>query len=173
MKRFFTPLSATFLLIATSLSGCASIVAGTDKNITVQTDPEGAKCRLYQGGKLRNNFVTPQEINLSRSKEKIAINCVKTGYEIAGLEQKSHLNGPVWIDFAWFFAGIVPGAAAFGVDLLDGAAWTYHTPLQMTLSQLEDGQKQKSLPDFYQASFTNNTFSAPNVSLEKSTAKGK
>lgn len=106
--------------------------------------------------------MTPQEINIGRSKGKIAINCVKTGYDVAGLEEKSHLNGPVWIDFAWFLAGIIPGAVAFTVDAVDGAAWTYHTPLQMALSQ-RTGRHQQNLPDFYQASFTKNTFAPPNV----------
>ncbi len=83
MKRAASK-SATAIAISVSmltLSACASIFAGTSRNITVNTEPPAARCNLTRmGASVGVASETPQTVNVSKSKHDIDVSCQKPGY---------------------------------------------------------------------------------------------
>lgn len=102
MKSLGRLASATALVAAALLSGCASIISGSHDDIMVKTDPEGADCTVYQGAEVLGHVnPTPGGIVVPRSYNDIFVRCVKEDYEGEAMNT-SGLNG-------WVFGNIIFG----------------------------------------------------------------
>lgn len=73
-------------LLAAALlaSGCASITKGTDQDIAINTNPQGARCELMrETTALAVIDPTPGVVNIDKSSKDIRITCEKEGFKTA------------------------------------------------------------------------------------------
>ena len=136
---------AAAVVVLISAPGCATIAHGTRQEVSVTSEPSGA--RVFVAG--QEIGVTPTQTRLSRKGGKIVIRFEKDGFapqEVA-LERKASrwLIGDVAFagaQFAnqgldtqaqmWTAAGTVLGVTV-GIDLLTGAAYTFPSEIRATL----------------------------------------
>ena len=65
-------------------SGCAAIFDGTSQEITVNTNPSGAKCDFWREGvRIGSVPETPGLLNVKKRKYDITIKCNKAGFQEA------------------------------------------------------------------------------------------
>jgi uncharacterized protein YceK len=120
---------AITVLIAT-LTGCASIVNGTNQPVSVNTGTVyGATCALENSkGKWYVNS-TPGSVVVNRSYSNLTINCAKKGYRPSLKQVASKTKAMAFGNLV--FGGVV-GA---GVDIADGAAYDYPTDINVPLQR--------------------------------------
>ncbi len=107
------------------LSGCASILTGTSQKINLSTPPaDGAHCTLTNN-KGQWNVQTPGQVKVHKSFNDISIVCKKKGYKTARTKVASNTKAAV------FGNAILGGGVGAGVDMADGAAYSY--PQNITL----------------------------------------
>lgn len=111
------------------LGGCASIVEGTDQQVTVNTAPQGAKCALSRQGEVVGVAnPTPQTLTLSKSKNDVTVVCQKAGFDettaILDSEFESMTLGNL------LFGGVV----GVGVDAATGALNEYDSSITVPLT---------------------------------------
>ncbi len=102
------------------LSGCASIVSGTNQSLSIKTPPvTGANCKLQNDKGIWFINKTPGSVVVHRSYRDLLISCSKPGYAKASERVKS-LTRPI-------VAGniVFGGFLGAGVDAADGAAYNY------------------------------------------------
>ena len=136
MKSFTTSL---FLLCACLLSGCASIINGPRQDLTVYSNPTGAK--LYIDGIAFGE--TPQNISLRRKghakgdlskKKAYTVTIELPGYQPYEMEVKRKLN-------AWFFGNIgLGGLIGVVVDATNGSMYKLDNK-QLVAELQRDGQQ--------------------------------
>ncbi len=114
--------AVTSLLL--SVVGCASIVDGGPRQVSIRTRPADAKATVYdKKGKAVACQQTPAVFMLNRggpySKARYRVVLEKPGYKPAEVEVKAVLNG-------WYFGNLVFGGLTglVIVDPLTGAMWT-------------------------------------------------
>ena len=117
---------------ATSLTGCASIVSGTNQLMSVETlsptgKVDGASCKL-QNDKGVYYVVTPGTVNVHRAYGDLSVTCEKTGVPTGVATIKSTTKGMMAGNI--LFGGFI-GA---GVDAASGAAYDYPVLLQIMMS---------------------------------------
>src|SRR3990167_7322227 len=119
MKKLLMMVSGLALI---ELTGCASIVNGTNQSVSVNTRPvTGATCSLENDkGKWFVNQ-TPGSVTVHRSYKDLTINCEKRGYPKASKNIVSKTKGMAFGNVV--FGGVI-GA---GVDMADGSAYDYPT----------------------------------------------
>lgn len=111
------------------LTGCASIVNGTNQSVSVNTTPAGgASCSLENDkGKWYVNQ-TPGSVTVHRSFQDLVINCKKTRY--VGVKKVS--SGTKAMAFGNVLFGGVIGA---GVDMADGSAYDYPVDISVPMTK--------------------------------------
>lgn len=121
-------LALVTLALATFLSGCATIVKGTDQTVTVTTTPSGAMCELERDGQtVAVVNPTPGSANIDKSKHDISVVCSKEGYQGGGKPLSSSFQGMTLGNIV--FGGII-GVA---VDAGSGAMHKYEPSVHVTL----------------------------------------
>lgn len=117
------------VVATTVLSGCASIVNGTSQPISVTTPPvSGATCSLKNSKGEWYVNATPGSAVVHRAYGPLTVNCKKSGYNTAIMTVKSSTKGMAFGNVV--FGGIIGG----GVDMADGAAYDYPTPIVVPMS---------------------------------------
>jgi hypothetical protein len=117
-------LSTSLIALAVlQLTGCASIVSGTNQPLTVETRADtgavsGANCKL-SNNKGTWYLTSPGSTTVNRSFEDLSISCEKPDYKTGLLTVKSSTKG---MAFGNILLGGVIGA---GVDVATGAAYDY------------------------------------------------
>ncbi len=103
------------------LSGCASIVTGTNQSVSVETPGcPGATCKLSNDKGIWYVSSTPGSVTVHRAYSDLAVVCSKEGYNADGLgSEKSSTKG---MAFGNILIGGVIGA---GIDVGTGAAYDY------------------------------------------------
>ncbi len=124
-------LSATAVLAASSLTGCASIVNGTTQVVSVETRDAagpvtGASCKL-ENDKGVFYVTTPGTVSVRRAYADMKIKCEKAGVPDGLASIKSTTKGMVAGNI--IFGGVI-GA---GVDVASGAAYDYPTLMQVMM----------------------------------------
>ena len=110
------------------LSGCASIIEGTNQQITVNTNPAGADCGLYRKGiKIGTITQAPGSTLVDKTKNNIWIVCVKQGYQAATYLNKSGIAGGT---FGNIIAG---GGIGWAIDSASGADNKYDSPVNLSM----------------------------------------
>ena len=116
------------LALISSLSACATIVSGSSQRVAVDTSPEGADCRVSQGGMPIGEIQqTPGAIMVQRGNGVVQMSCTKPGYRTAQQADGSGVNG-------WVFGNLVIGGlVGVVIDLATGAAYHYGPNMMLAL----------------------------------------
>jgi hypothetical protein len=114
----------------TMLSGCASIVNGTNQIVSVQTvqggdQLAGAACKL-ENSKGTWFVKTPGSVAIHRAYGDLSVKCEKEGVAPGFATVKSHTKGMAFGNI------LFGGAIGVGIDVSSGAAYDY--PNMITLS---------------------------------------
>lgn len=113
-----------------TLTGCASIVSGTNQPVSVHTGPvSGATCRLENNKGTWYVSNTPGSVTVNRSFHALKINCEKKGYKHTFKSVQSHTKAMAFGNV--LFGGVI-GA---GVDIADGAAYDYPTNIYVPMQR--------------------------------------
>ena len=126
----FKKTTALFLVVMIIFSGCGTLVHGTSQNISIQSEPEGAKARLSNGYEV----VTPDTLTVKRSDDQV-ITFEKEGYKKKQVMLDRHFNAGATIlgNILWLLVGAA-------IDLIAGGAWTLKPEaIHVTLEKAEAG----------------------------------
>lgn len=110
-----------YILISV-LTGCATIVDGSDQNVTIDSNPQGAKVYIgkMEDGKIVGKAsagVTPTTVNISRRNGAVIIE--KDGYKSETINLKRKMNGWVLGDI------LLTSPLSTSIDTSTGAANEY------------------------------------------------
>lgn len=124
--------SLVVLSLAFGLTGCASIVSGTNQVVSVQTtapnkDANGATCKL-ENDKGVYFVTTPGTVTVHRAFGDMTVKCEKAGFAPGLATFKSTTKAMMAGNL--IFGGVI-GA---GVDAASGAAYDYPALLQIPMS---------------------------------------
>ncbi len=115
-----------------TMVGCASIVEGTDQNVTIITEPTGAKCELQRdGGVIATANPTPTSVLVDKSKDDISVICTKEGHFDGATVVESAFQGMTFGNI--IFGGII----GVGVDAASGAMSEYPATVTVVLPPKE------------------------------------
>lgn len=113
-----------------ALTGCASIVSGTNQPITVESVPYGGACTINRNGNTIANLpTTPMTVTVERSAFPMAVRCTRDGFEPGSVAVESELNG--WIFGNIFFGGPI----GVIVDSVTGAGRKYAETVRVYLNE--------------------------------------
>lgn len=103
-----------------TLTGCASIVNGTNQPVSVNTgNVSGATCSLQNNKGRWYVSSTPGTAVVNRSFNDLVVNCQKPGFRNATTQVASKTKAMA------FGNAIFGGVVGAGVDIVDGAAYDY------------------------------------------------
>lgn len=130
-KRLRSILPCAVLAISASLTGCASIVSGTNQIVSVETlqatgKVDGASCKL-ENDKGVYYVTTPGTVTVRRAYGDMSVRCEKPGMEAGIATIKSSTKGMAFGNVV--FGGVI-GA---GVDMASGAAYDYPNLFQIMM----------------------------------------
>ncbi len=125
-------IASTFLALFAIVTqfGCATLINGSYQKVRVNTDPEGAKCTVWE-----RSFITPAKISLWRGTNHPIV-CRLAGFEPASAMISGRLSGWALVDAP----GILPLLLAFET----GAAFRL-MPEELTL-YLHSDQDSPAVP---------------------------
>lgn len=107
---------AAAALALLAVAACASVADGVSQNITVTTDPDGAKCDLVREGKSIGIVnPTPGTINVDKDADDITITCERDAYLATDTTITSKFTG------ATFGNIILGGGIGILIDAASGA----------------------------------------------------
>jgi hypothetical protein len=72
---------AAIAAIAWLAGGCATVTTGTTQPINIDSDPQGAECRLMREGQTLATVTTPQQPTIKRHAATLHVTCRKDGFE--------------------------------------------------------------------------------------------
>ncbi len=114
-------------IIGFALSGCATVIEGTDQTLEVTTAPVvGAECNLT-GPSGSYRITTPDSVTIPRTQRDLYLECDKEGYEHNWATVQSHFNG------AMVGNVLVGGLIGVGIDAATGAGYTFPTVLPLPM----------------------------------------
>ncbi|MCS6893277.1 MAG: hypothetical protein NZO16_01710 [Deltaproteobacteria bacterium] len=123
MKSFWDNFLLSYVILclligvtALTMFGCATIISGKSQTITINSNPQGARCEVMRGGRIIAVVdKTPGAIYIEKTKEDLNILCKKEGYEDSqGFAESG-------TDTALFGNLIIGGLVGAGVDWASGA----------------------------------------------------
>ena len=116
--------------LAFVLSGCATVINGTNQDFALDSDPQGAQVTLTNG----YSCVTPCQVELKR-KNDIRADFKKDGYEPAYVLVQSRTGGAMAGNI--LLGGVIGGV----VDASNGATnYLFPEPLAVRLARLGSGE---------------------------------
>lgn len=121
--------------LAALFAGCASVVSGTQQSVSVDavsasgSQIVGANCKL-QNGDGTWFITTPGSTVVDRAYSDLVVTCEKSGAASASATARSSTKAIV---FGNILLGGVLGA---GLDVINGAAYEYPTPITVKFSEL-------------------------------------
>src|SRR5205823_4893037 len=119
---------ACTLALTLLAGGCSSLIEGTTRQITINTNPPAADCTLKRQEEIIGRVdPTSGSVVVKKTKRDIVITCNKPGYQEA-----TYLNhsGAAGASFGNIVAG---GGLGWAIDSASGADNKYDSPVNMTL----------------------------------------
>jgi len=125
------------------LSGCASIVDGTNQSLSVKTvssagDVSGAQCQLMNS-KGSWFVTTPGSVTVHRAYGALKLSCKKDGYQPAVQTAQSTTKSMA------FGNALFGGVVGVGVDMSTGAAYDYPELITVQMKPVALSSAQPSL----------------------------
>jgi hypothetical protein len=119
------------------MAGCATIIKGTNQDISIQSNPSNAKVTIKTiGGVEVWSGVTPASVKLPKKKEYI-VTLQMTGYKDATVQINQSFE-------AWTLGNLICGGViGIVVDAVDGAMWKLEPDqimVTMVTASLENGE---------------------------------
>ncbi len=110
----------TAILAALTLTGCATVIEGTDQTLTIKSFPEDALCVAARRNEpnLATTTKSGQTITIGKSRRPLAVACEAPGYVTGTVVVESTVSD-------WGAAGIALTATGGIVDWSTGALRTY------------------------------------------------
>lgn len=125
MRKIFTAALLTGFCL---LTGCASIVNGTNQPVSVKTlNTQGATCTLRNDKGVWYIPQTPGTVVVHRSFKDLLVQCEKRGFANTQEAVPSKTKAMAFGNLV--FGGIIGG----GVDVADGAAYDYPTNILLPM----------------------------------------
>ena len=117
------------LSLAGMLPGCATIVGGSNQNLTVSTNPAGAQCTVSRAGTVLGMVnPTPGSVRIDKSKNDLSVTCQKDGFQAATISQTASFGG------ATFGNLLLGGGVGFIVDAASGANYSYPAEVKLDMA---------------------------------------
>lgn len=108
--------------------GCASIFEGTSQQISVRTEPAGARCTFWRNGGLVADIPsTPGTVIVEKTKVDLFVVCDKPGYASATYVNRSGLAMAT-------YANVLTLGLAWAVDSSRGADNKYEGDIELSLA---------------------------------------
>jgi hypothetical protein len=108
---------------------CATIVDGSNQNLTVSTDPAGAQCAVDRAGtRLGMINPTPGSLRIDKSKNDLTVTCEKDGFRPAAVSQTASFGGTTFGNL------LLGGGIGLIVDAASGANYSYPSELRLTMA---------------------------------------
>lgn len=125
IRRFLAPFAAMV-----AVSGCASIVEGTNQTIMVNMAPDTAQCvATRQGSQIGVVSGSARQLPVSKSRHDLWLRCTASGYETSDIKVESSASG-------WGVAGGI--AFDLGItDYMTGALNKYPETVTVALVKKE------------------------------------
>lgn len=102
------------------LSGCASIVSGSTQKVQISTNPPTQSSCAVANKMGSWSIVSPNQIDLSRSKSDLTVNCTDNATGYSGTSAIESELEP------WLLGNIIIGGIVGApIDFATGAAWLY------------------------------------------------
>ncbi|HEU5047178.1 MAG TPA: PEGA domain-containing protein [Rickettsiales bacterium] len=118
------------LLLITA--ACSTIIEGKSQQLTINTNPAGAKCTLNRKDTVIGSVdSTPGSVNIEKTKNDIKVICNKEGYQETTYLNHSGIAGATFGNIA------LGGLIGWGVDSATGADNKYDSPMNITLAPEE------------------------------------
>lgn len=156
MNRIFRRAFAGAALTASAfvVSGCATVIKGTDESISVITDPAGATCTLLRDGKTVGVVnPTPGSVEVDRDKDDVSVNCILDDYE--------ETTEIVSSEFSGYTVGnvILGGFVGVAVDAASGANSEYPDEVKIVMlpKEFKNTQQRDEIYDKLKARITERT----------------
>jgi hypothetical protein len=112
------------------LTGCASMIDGSTQEIAVYTQPQGAKCEVYNSNRLVGMIeATPGNVIVPRGQVPLRFVCDKKGYKTT-----KYLNTPQF-NQKTYLSWVAGGMFANNIDNKTGASSVYETPIVIELTK--------------------------------------
>jgi hypothetical protein len=128
MSCLKTIAGSALLSTACLLTGCASIVNGTNQSVSVNTqNAHGAECSLSNAKGKWYISNTPGSVTVHRSYDALVVECRKNGYHTAVTNVQSTTKAMAFGNI--LFGGVI-GAS---VDMADGSAYDYPTSIDVMM----------------------------------------
>lgn len=119
-------------MLASLMSGCASITTGKEQKLTFDTDPAGADCTLTQSGVDIDKFKTPRMLSVRRANSPLIVACSKAGYHQTRAMIATTISDGAWGNL------VVGGIIGVMIDQSNGAAFRYYDPPKLPMVAAED-----------------------------------
>ena len=128
--------AAAVSLAAVCLSGCVSVFEGTSQDISVVTNPSGARCAFKRddGKDMGAVEVTPAKLTVRKSKYDLTITCKKEGYQDAAYVNHSGTSAAIAANIAVDL--ILTAGISSIVDSANGADNKYDSVVNITMIPL-------------------------------------
>jgi hypothetical protein len=125
------------VMAAVSLSACSTIVNGANQTISFKTgNVEGANCLLTGGSEFAVNekFVSPDEVEVPRSKKALQLQCTKSGYQEASRSVISKVEATTGGNL------LIGGFIGAGVDAATGALYKYPETVILNMVRVDTSE---------------------------------
>ena len=118
------------LAIVLICSGCASIISDDEMSMTVESEPQGAQCRLENP---EGKFIvtTPGTIPINTSCKPMSVTCSKEGYKKIQQQIDYTHKGSAWGNI------LAGGGIGYIVDRQTGAGCEYPQSILITLDKAD------------------------------------
>lgn len=129
-----TAVAVSFAAIC--LSGCVSVFEGTSQDISVVTNPSGARCAFKRddGKDMGSVEATPAKLTVRKSKYDLTITCKKEGYQDAAFVNHSGTSATIAANVAVDLL-LTAGISSI-VDSANGADNKYDSVVNITMIPL-------------------------------------
>jgi len=125
-------LAMGLIVLSVGLSGCATVMTGTDQTIAVSTAPvSGATCTLFTS-QARWTLRTPGSLTIPKSGEDLHVVCRKAGYADGLATIPSGLEG-------WTWGNVLNAGTGVVVDAATGAANAYPDSVRIPMAPAPGG----------------------------------
>jgi hypothetical protein len=120
-------------ITASSLSGCVSVFEGTSQDISVVTNPTGARCAFKRddGRDMGTVESTPAKLTVRKSKYDLTITCQKAGYQDAAYVNHSGTSAAIAANIA--VDVLLTAGISSIVDSANGADNKYDSVVNITM----------------------------------------